>query len=97
MHDRQTDRTSFIVVMVYSTQFLFITEECDSGDQRQSGGLCSRFVVFLFGSNDSHLTQEIQVADRKTFIQEKRLWRIFLNVLAVFLIAIIAFLCGFYH
>ncbi|XP_071156501.1 sodium/glucose cotransporter 4-like isoform X1 [Mytilus edulis] len=74
-----------------------IKEECDSGDQRQSGGLCSRFVVFMFGSNDSHLTQEIQVADRKTFIQEKRLWRIFLNVLAVFLIAIIAFLCGFYR
>ncbi|VDI09175.1 Hypothetical predicted protein, partial [Mytilus galloprovincialis] len=74
-----------------------IKEGCDSGDQRQSGGLCSRFVVFLFGSNDSHLTQEIQVADRKTFLQEKRLWRIFLNLLAVFLIAIIAFLCGFYH
>jgi hypothetical protein len=60
-------------------------------------GICSSIAAFLFGSNESHLTSEIQISDRKSFLEESGFSKCLLNVLAMFIIVLIAFLCGFYH
>ncbi|XP_062603427.1 sodium/glucose cotransporter 4-like isoform X1 [Saccostrea cucullata] len=72
------------------------------GMQKEDGEVedktvCQKILTFLFGHTDVHQIEEFLVQKRRQFLHQGRKSKILLNVNAIVLMLVIAFLTGFFH